>query len=361
MRAKRVLVTGATGFVGRALLRPLAAAGLEVHAVAHRSVPADGSATAWHQADLLDATAARQLVADLRPVILVHAAWYVAHGRFWTAPENADWLEASTALAAYFAEAGGRRVLGLGTCAEYAVTCTLGDGAPWPEHRPVLPATPYGRAKAALAARLAAMAERSGRLTCAWARLFHLFGPGEPPERLVPSVMLALREGREAACASGRPVRDFASTWFVGRALAALAVSGVTGPVNVASGQGRPIRDVVHAIARLAGRPDLVRLGRLPDRPGDPAYMVADTKRLAREVGFRERADLEADLAALLMTLPANGESSSGRSRKAEAKDGNEEAAEGHGQGDAECDHGPGGRQLRDAAFQLGDLDLDPA
>ena len=292
--AERVLVTGASGFVGRAILAPLAALGFEVHGVTRGAPPGPG----WHQADLLDEAAARHMLRALRPDILIHAAWSVEHGRFWTAPENAAWLEASTALFAHAAEAGTRRILGIGSCAEYAERAP-GDGAPWPETRPVAPGTPYGQAKAALAARLAGLADRHG-LSWAWARLFLLFGPGEPEARLVPSVMRALLAGREAACASGRPVRDVAATGYVGRALACLAATRTGGPVNIGAGEGRPIREVVEIIGRLAGRPELIRLGALPDRPGEAPHMVADIGRLRRESGFTERHDLEAALARLL-------------------------------------------------------------
>jgi nucleoside-diphosphate-sugar epimerase len=241
----------------------------------------------------------------VRPDILVHAAWYVEHGRFWTAPENTDWLDASTALFEAAAELGTRRILGIGTCAEYADRAP-GDGAPWPESRAIAPATPYGAAKAALAERLAALAARRG-ISWAWARLFLLFGPGEAPGRLVPSVMRALLAGQPAACASGRPVRDFAATAHVGRALARLAAAPVEGPVNVASGEGLPIGALVGLIGRLAGRPELIRLGALPDRPGETPCMVADITRLRQEAGFTERHALEPALAAMLRDLSAAG------------------------------------------------------
>jgi len=282
---ERVLLTGATGFVGRAVLVPLRAAGVDLHAVSGRD------------ADLLDEAAARALLRDVRPSVVLHNAWYVAHGKFWTAPENDQWLEATTAFAHAFVETGGRRFVGVGSCAEYADIAGA-DDAPWPETRPIAPATPYGRAKAECAARLAALP-----IPTAWARLFHMFGEGEHPDRLVPSVARALVEGREARCASGRPVRDFASTRFVGEALAALTLSPVTGPVNIASGEGRAIADVTRFLGVASGRPDLVRLGALPDRPNEVPHMVADITRLRREVGFTAPPRVEADLRAFLAAL----------------------------------------------------------
>ncbi|MBL6455572.1 NAD-dependent epimerase/dehydratase family protein [Belnapia sp. T6] len=296
---RRILVTGASGVVGRQVLAPLLARGFAVHAAATRPGPPMPGVT-WHAADLLTEADRLALLRAARPETVLHAAWYVAHGRFWTAPENALWEAATLALLAAHRAMGGRRFIGLGTCAEYAATAPGGE-APWPESRPIAPGTPYGTAKARTAE--AVLAATAPGYSTAWARLFLLFGPGEPPGRLVPSVFAALLAGRPADCASGRPVRDVASTWFLGEALAALAASPVTGAVNVAAGEGLPLAELVGRIGALVGRPELIRLGALPDRPGEVPVMVADTGRLRRDVGFTTPADLDGDLARLLAMM----------------------------------------------------------
>ena len=108
----RILLTGATGFIGRHVLPRLKG---EVHAVTTRPPPA-GDSVRWHRADLLSSA---EIVAEVRPEVLVHLAWYVEPGRYWTAPENIQWVEASLALLRAFAGAGGRRAVVAGTSAEY--------------------------------------------------------------------------------------------------------------------------------------------------------------------------------------------------------------------------------------------------
>lgn len=296
MSREIVLVTGARGFVGRWTLEPLMRCGFEVHAIRTRPDPPVVEGVVWHTADLLTAEGRREALAASRPQRVLHCAWYVEHGKFWTSPENDRWQAASAELATEFMDNGGHRFVGVGSCAEYA-TQAAGDGLPWPENRLVDPATPYGVAKAKLAARLGAAA-RPG-VTTAWARLFHMFGPDEPPARLVPSVMGAVLAGQKARCGSGRPVRDFCSTWFIGEALAALVGSDVTGAVNIASGEAVTIADMAMRIGTLCGRPDLVQLGALPDRPDDVPFMVADITRLRREVGLTAVCDVAGDLRRL--------------------------------------------------------------
>ena len=298
--SEAVLVTGASGFVGLPLVQALAAQGWTVHAQACHAPGPAMQGVSWHLCNLLDCANANKLIDHIAPSHLVHAAWNVEHGKYWDAPENAAWLHASTALATQFFNAGGRRFVGIGSCAEYAWRLGHEDVLPWPESRIVDPASRYGQAKAMLAQRLADMAQAQPARQVAWARLFHLFGAQEQPARLVPAIMRALLRGELAHCSSGRQIRDFASTDWVATALAALLRSKVTGAVNVGSGSALSIAALAEKIARLAGHPELLRLGSLPDRLDDLPVMVADTTRLRAEVGFVMPMDLEAALHDLI-------------------------------------------------------------
>jgi nucleoside-diphosphate-sugar epimerase len=287
----RVLVTGATGFVGRHALAPLAERGFEVHAVARRR-GTDRLAT-WHELDLLRDDPV-PLLARLRPTHLLHLAWNVEPPDYWRSPENLRWVEASLRLLRAFSGAGGSRAVAAGTCAEYDWSAGLCDEA----ETPLAPATLYGTAKDALR-RLASAYAREAGLSLAWGRIFFCYGPDEHPSRLVASVARALARGEEAPCSEGRQLRDFLHVADVAAAFVALVGSELEGPANVGSGVGVPVREVVARLAAAAGRPDLVRVGVLPPRPDEAPVVVAGLRRRA-ELGWTPRIDLDEGLAETL-------------------------------------------------------------
>lgn len=267
---RRVLVTGAGGYIGRWTLAPLRAAGFEVVAAGR----ADG--------DFLTPGVPEALVAKARPTHLLHLAWTTAHGRFWSDPANPAWCEASLALLHAFAEAGGERAVVAGSCAELI----LGEDRQ--------PHTAYGRAKRDLAERGGAILDAAG-IGHAHARLFFSYGPGEHPDRLVPAVIRPLLRGERAALTPGTQVRDFLHVRDVAGALAHLVSRHAQGPLDLGSGQPLTIATVAQTIGRLLGRPDLVGIGDLPLRPGDPPHLVAETDAL-HTTGFRPTLTLEAGL-----------------------------------------------------------------
>ena len=287
----RVLVTGASGFIGRRALVALRRRGLEVHAVARRPLGERADGVAWHAADLLQDGPRRTVLEQVRATHLLHLAWYAQPGAFWAARENASWAAASVRLVEEFADAGGERAVLAGSCAEYDWAASQ----PLREDGPVRPASFYGVCKDATRRVTEGLGERLG-LAVAWGRIFFLYGPEEDERRLVASVARSLAIGERAAISEGPQRRDFLHVDDVAGAFAAMAESAVTGPVNVASGEGVAVRRIAELLAQAAGRPDLLDVGAVPSRADDPAEIVGDVTRLRDEVGFTPAIDLRGGL-----------------------------------------------------------------
>jgi nucleoside-diphosphate-sugar epimerase len=292
MSDKIILLTGASGFIGRHVVTPLLERGYTIHAITHTKQPS--KEVIWHNADLLNAKEHRQIIEKIHPHSLLHLAWYVEHGKFWNAPENVLWQDASIDLFSYAKTVGVKRLVSIGTCAEY--DWNRKDTTPFKESDPCLPHTLYGKAKLSVFESL-----KSTYTNFAWGRIFHLFGKREHTDRLVSSVIHALKNDQPAKCTSGKQVQDFMDVQDVGAAIAALLDSEVTGPVNIASGKGTSVAEMALMIGRLMQKENLVQLNALPDRPDTPAYIVADIERLKREVRFTPSFSLEERLAQLII------------------------------------------------------------
>lgn len=291
MTTRRILVTGANGFIGRHLLPLLIGQGWEIHATSIDYVTGDIPDVTWHQADLLVPGEARRLVAEIKPSTLVHLAWYVEPGQWAAAPDNLDWVRASLELAREFVGAGGIRIVVSGSCLEYDWNYGYCSEA----RTPCNPHTLYGAAKNALRLALEAFAPQAG-CSLAWGRAFFLFGPYEHPDRLVAHVVCSLLKGEPALCSHGKQVRDYLYVGDVARAFAALIESDFSGPVNIASGQPISLRTLVERIADLIGRRDLLRLGAIPAAPTDTPLVVGDISRLSTDLGWAPAFSLDEGL-----------------------------------------------------------------
>ncbi len=276
----RVLVTGGSGFIGSKVVEQLVLRGYEVHVVS-RTTDRSRPGVHRHRGDLLDPSAADRLLRAVAPDSLVHLAWVTEHQAFWHAEENWAWIEASIRLGDRFAAGGGRRMTVAGTCAEY-------DWSRSPmveDATPLLPDTPYGTAKLQTFERLSTLADRTG-MELAWGRIFFAFGPGEQPGRLVPYVARHLLAERRAHVTAGDQQRDFLYVDDLARAFAMLHDGHVTGAVNMASGVGVSVSEVVDCVARAVGRPDLVARDATLHGGSEPATLTAEVVRLREEVGF---------------------------------------------------------------------------
>lgn len=286
----KVLVTGASGFIGRHCVAQLQAKGYEVHAVSSAIRQATPGIT-WHSADLLADGEAAGLMRRIRATHLLHLAWCTEPGKYWAALENFDWIRASLAMVQAFTESGGQRLVAAGTCAEYD---WHGDGICAEATTPLLPGTLYGSSKHAVQLLLAAWSRQTG-LSSAWGRVFSLYGPHEYPQRLMASTITSLLDGNTASCGNPGLVRDYLHAEDVASAFVALLESELAGPVNIGSGSGVALGDIVAAIGQKLGAADRVRLPPISALSTEPALLVADTNKLAL-TGWTPKFDLDRGL-----------------------------------------------------------------
>jgi nucleoside-diphosphate-sugar epimerase len=273
MKTKRVLITGATGFVGRQVLHHLSTQNVRVTVVLRegkQDALADHPAveTVISTPDLFAETATWWANALQGIDTLIHIAWYAEPGLYLQSSKNTDCLQGTLNLAKGAAQAGVRRFVGIGTCFEYdlsqgmlSVTTAL------------KPLTPYAGAKVASYFALSQWLP-SHSIEFVWCRLFYLFGQGEDARRLVPYLRAKLAAGELAELTSGNQIRDFIDVAEAGHLIASAALGTAVGPINICSGIPITVKQLAENIADEYGRRDLLKFGARPDNLIDPPCVV---------------------------------------------------------------------------------------
>lgn len=285
----RVMLTGASGFIGAALLKRFVQEGWQIEAV-HRS-PAGPSmpGVRWHQVDLWREEEVRRLIREIQATHLVLSAWVTTPSLYRSSPDNLRWLEATTSLLHAFGAGGGKSVVGIGSCMEYDWTAENFVEDKTPER----PDTLYGQAKLAASQTLFALKREYG-FNAVWGRVFMPFGPNDAPERLVPAIIRHLTLGQEMPLSQGRQILDFVYVDDVAEAVVRLLRKNTDGVFNLGTGTGTSVRDMALMIAdhfeamdcTSKTYSDLLKFGAREERK-EPASLVADITKLRNTLGWQ--------------------------------------------------------------------------
>lgn len=292
MEFKTALVTGANGFVGRALVAALKASGVAVTCLIRDGAVAPDGVTAVR-------------IGSLRPQDLIHAASEIASvdvifhlAAYGVHPEQRDIAEmfavnvAGTVAVVEFAKAvGARAVIYSGSCFEYAdaIGPTLIQ-----EDAPLTTSALYGSSKAAGGMFAQAVAKEAG-ISFLWIRLFGIYGPGEGISRIIPYLVSRLRNGERVDLTPGLQMRDMlfiddAATGLI--AAAKVALEGMVGPMNLCTGEPISIRALAEEVALTMEAPlDLLDFGARPYRPSESMWLVGDGQLFQTAAQWRPRID----------------------------------------------------------------------
>lgn len=269
----RIIVTGATGFVGCQIMRALAQPGVELIPVVRRGKEPQVA----NLSNVIKIISTSDVFAEdeqwwaqkCRDTdVIVHAAWYAEPGKYLQSTLNIDCLVGSLQLARGAVTAGVKRFVGIGTCAEYEE----GHGVLTVDTA-LKPSTPYAAAKAALFLALSQWLPAQS-VTLAWCRLFYLYGEGEDERRFIPYIRRQLEKSEPAELTSGKQIRDFMDVAKAGKKIAEIALDDCIGPINVSSGVPITVRQLAEQIASEYGRQDLLRFDARPDNLFDPPCVI---------------------------------------------------------------------------------------
>ncbi len=275
------LLTGATGFVGRQVLRELGLGGVPVrvvmrHAKQEQISALEGVESVITTEDLFAEGAEWWANVCAGVDTVIHVAWYAEPGKYLQSATNLDCLSGTLQLAKGAAQAQVRRWIGIGTCFEYDLR-----GGTLSVDTPLLPLTPYAGAKAAAFIALSQFLPERG-VEFAWCRLFYLHGEGEDERRLVPHLRARLAAAEPVELTSGEQIRDFLDVSEAGRMIVEVALGTALGPLNICSGRAITVRELAEGIADEYGRRDLLKFGARKENSFDPPCVVGLRRKVLR-------------------------------------------------------------------------------
>jgi len=303
VKNKRVLITGATGFIGANITRRLLLEGARVNIFTRkdsdkrriRGILKDVSDKA---VDLTDNVALTGAVRRIKPEIIVHTAVYGGY------PDQKDFRKmldmnfiATANLLNACVKTGFCSFVNSGSSSEYGI-----KSKPMKESDLLEPSTDYGVSKAAATLYCRAIS-LSGKLPVLTLRLFSPYGYYESPSRLIPYVIISFLKNRTVKLSSKENVRDFVFIDDVADAyMKAIACAGDSrGEIfNIGAGHQHSVRDVVEEISKITGKNTHIEWGSASNSRVEPKKWQADISKAKRFLGWEPRRNLRQGLDKLI-------------------------------------------------------------
>lgn len=306
----KVVITGASGFIGNCVARQLLANGHEVHLLLRPG------ANLWrlngildqchvHDADIVDGETVRRVVSQIQPEAILHLA---AYGAYEWQSEASTILQTNVLGTCHLLEAataaGATLFVNTGSSSEYGYR-----SEPMRESDRLQPNSVYAVAKAAQSHLCSLHAQNAGMSVVTF-RLFSVYGPWEEPSRLVPTLIRRARAGLRLTMVAPETARDFIYVDDVVNALLQFStLRGMSGQIfNLGTGVQSTLRDVVSVIQEVVGSKSEVCWGAMKARKWDTTQWRADPAKARDVLGFTPQVSLREGIAKMAAWMTQVGD-----------------------------------------------------
>ena len=289
---EKIIVTGATGFIGRHAIQSLQKQGYDIHAITSKEKREHISNNiTWHSVDLFDYAKVADFCRQVGATDLLHLAWYDDHKQRMTSLNNVAWVETSLHLIRKFAQNGGQKIVLAGSCAEY----DWRYGYCNEERTPTNSDSIYGICKASLNNIAEKYCKDQGiKYSCG--RIFSVYGSNESKRRLIPYVITSLLKGQQAKLNHVNKIRDYLHVSDVADALVTLMETDEKGAINIGSGQPINIGEIVAMIGKKLKSEELIVYKNKNSTQDQHPVIFADITKLRDELGWIPKYDLESGI-----------------------------------------------------------------
>lgn len=292
---KKILLTGASGLIGKYAIKPLLDLDYQVWAISTSKEGLEDGVN-WIKTNLLDLNNIKEVFEKVKPQYLLHFAWDTTAGTYLESNLNFEWVQSSLEMLKHFHANGGKRAVFAGTCFEYKF-----QNSPLKEDGELNPTYTYSKCKNHLHD-FAELFCNKNDISFGWGRIFYVFGEKEQEKRLIPAVINSLKNNQEFITVSGDLIRDYMFAGDIAEGFVKFLDSGVKGTVNICTGKSTSIRQIITLIAKKLSKENLIKFEKDPEKIKDqPPLIVGNNTRLTKEVGYTPSHTLEEGLDVILM------------------------------------------------------------
>lgn len=286
---KKILLTGATGLIGKEVLPLLIKKNYDIYSISTKDIKSDN--VHWIKCDIFDIDILKSVFDKYKPDYLLHFAW-ITGGDYLTNEKNILYKNSSEKMLEFFKQNNGKKAIYSGSCFEYKFS-----GEILKESNELESNNLYEKSKNELHD-FCMNYSKNNDLNFGWGRIFYVFGHNEKQSRLTPLIMEKIKNNEEFYLSKPNNCLDYMYSKDIAKAFVEFLESDCVGDVNICSGKGVYLKDYALMIQKIMNKKDLIKYD---ETMPEELNIIGDNTILKEKIGFRPEYDLYSGLKEVIL------------------------------------------------------------